>query len=97
MPRIVERVVHDAPGTRFRLLGTSGMFPSADDVQRCFPRDLRRYVEVVPTYDPAELPGLLADCAMGFFPSYLEGFAFAVLEMLAASLPVVAYDVPGRG
>ena len=95
MPRIVERVVQDAPGTRFRLLGTSGMFSTAADVQRCFPRDLRRCVEVVPTYDPAELPDLLADCTVGFFPSYLEGFGFAVLEMLAASLPVVAYDVPG--
>ena len=29
------------------------------------------------------------------FPSYLEGFGFGVLEMLAASLPVIAYDVPG--
>ena len=95
VPRIVERVVHDAPGTRFRLLGTSGMFSTAADVRRCFSRDLRRYVEVVPTYDPAELPDLLADCTLGFFPSYLEGFGFAVLEMLAASLPVVAYDVPG--
>jgi glycosyltransferase involved in cell wall biosynthesis len=95
MPRIVEGVVHRAPGTRFRLLGTSGMFSTAADVQRCFPRDLRQYVEVVPTYEPAELPGLLADCALGFFPSYLEGFPFAVVEMLAASLPVIAYDVPG--
>ena len=86
MPRIVERVVRKAPETRFRLLGTRGMFASADDVLRRFPRTVRRHVEVVPTFDAGELPRLLADCAMGFFPSYLEGFPFAVLEMLAASL-----------
>jgi glycosyltransferase involved in cell wall biosynthesis len=95
MPRIVERVIRNAPGARFRLIGTSGMFSTADAVKRFFPRGLRPYVEVVPTYDPAQLPALLADCTLGFFPSYLEGFPFAVVEMLAASLPVVAYDVPG--
>ena len=32
---------------------------------------------------------------MGLFPSYFEGFPFGVLEMLAAGLPVAAYDAPG--
>ena len=32
---------------------------------------------------------------MGIFPSRIEGFGFGVLEMLAAALPVVAYDAPG--
>lgn len=95
MPAIVERVVRDAPGTHFRLLGTRGMFPTARDVLRRFPPRDRVNVEVVPSFDTDELPRLLEDCALGFFPSYLEGFPFAVLEMLAASLPVFAYNVPG--
>lgn len=32
---------------------------------------------------------------MGAFPSYLEGWPIAVVEQLAAGIPVVAYDVPG--
>jgi glycosyltransferase involved in cell wall biosynthesis len=95
LPAIVEGVVAAAPGTRFRLLGTSGMFRTAGDVLARFPRRLRSQVEVAPFYAADELPGLLAECAVGVFPSYLEGFPFAVLEMLAASLPVIAYDAPG--
>jgi glycosyltransferase involved in cell wall biosynthesis len=95
MPAIVKRVVREAPCTHFRLLGTRGMFPTARDVLRRFPARVRPHLEVVPFFDADELPRLLEDCALGFLPSYLEGFPFAVLEMLAASLPVVAYDVPG--
>jgi glycosyltransferase involved in cell wall biosynthesis len=46
-------------------------------------------------FTEAELPALLAECTVGLFPSYIEGFGLAVLEQLAAGLPVVAYDVPG--
>ena len=53
------------------------------------------FVEVVPQFDPDELPRLLSDCAVAAFPSYVEGFGMAVVEQLAAGLPTVAYDAPG--
>lgn len=92
-PAVVARVLHDVPGARFKLLGST--YRGAGYVLQCFPRPLRPSLEIVPTFEPAALPGLLADCSLGVFPSYVEGFGFGVLEMLAASLPVVAYDAPG--
>jgi glycosyltransferase involved in cell wall biosynthesis len=93
LPEIVKRVTTAVPGCRFRLLGSR--YLSEDYVRRCFPSSLRSSVEVVQRFDPDALPALLRDCSVGVFPSYVEGFGFAVLEMLAASLPVVAYDAPG--
>ena len=49
----------------------------------------------MPRFEPDTLGTWLADCAIGIFPSYAEGFPLAVLEMLAAGVPVVAYDAPG--
>ncbi len=95
MPAVLARLAAAVPGVRLRLLGTAGMFATAADVLAHFPRRLRPRVEVVPRFDPADLPRLLADCWAGIFPSHLEGFPFGVLEMLAAALPVVAYDAPG--
>lgn len=94
-PALVEGVKQVVPSARFRLLGAAGMFKTARDVLAHFPRRLRDDIDVVPTYAPDDLPGLLAGCSVGVFPSYLEGFGFGVLEMLAAGLPVIAYDVPG--
>lgn len=53
------------------------------------------FVEIVPQFNPDELPRLLSDCAVGAFPSYVEGFGMAVVEQLAAGLPTAAYDAPG--
>ena len=53
------------------------------------------FLELVPHFQPDELPRLLADCTVGAFPSYVEGFGLAVIEQLAAGLPTVAYDAPG--
>jgi glycosyltransferase involved in cell wall biosynthesis len=91
--RIAEVVCFS--GAEMRLLGTAGMFQTEAEVLRFFPRSVRAKVEVVPRFNPDDLPTLLADCATGVFPSYYEGFGFGVLEMLAAAIPVIAYDAPG--
>ena len=94
-PDLVDRVVRQVPGVTFRLLGTAGLVRDADGVRRYFPRRLWPRLEIYPRYDPNELPGLLAGVSVGVFPSRVEGFAYGVLEMLAAAIPVIAYDAPG--
>jgi glycosyltransferase involved in cell wall biosynthesis len=95
MPAIVALVTKSVPGARFRFLGTRGMLHAAKDVLRLFPRRLRGSLEVIPDFEPEDLPKLLAPCSVGMFPSYVEGFGLGVLEMLAASVPVICYRSPG--
>ena len=94
-PDLVDRVLGAVPGVTFRLLGTAGMVPDADGVRGYFPRRLWPRLEIYPRYDPNELPGLLAGVSVGVFPSRVESFGYGVLEMLAAAVPVIAYDSPG--
>jgi glycosyltransferase involved in cell wall biosynthesis len=94
-PELVERILGIVPEARFRLLGTAGLVPDAAGVLAHFPARRRPRIEVVPLYEPDRLPALLANCSVGVFPSLVEGFGYGVLEMLAAAVPVVAYDVTG--
>lgn len=94
-PRIVEQVVRELPQVQFKLVGTKGRFRTSEEVTAFFPASLHRHLEVIAEYPPDDLPRLLADCSVGIFPSYIEGFPFGVLEMLGAALPVIAYDAPG--
>jgi glycosyltransferase involved in cell wall biosynthesis len=96
-PRLVAEVLAERPKGSFRLIGVKGQLRTAADVLWFFPRRLRQRIEVIPEFEPADLPRLLADCSLGVFPSHVESFGFGVLEMLAAGLPVVAYDAPGPG
>lgn len=79
------------PDARFRFLGTGA--PRAEVIADCGAGPGR--IEVVPRFESEELPRLLGDVAVGFLPSYVEGFPFSVIELLAAGAPVVAYDAPG--
>jgi glycosyltransferase involved in cell wall biosynthesis len=91
-PSLVRKVREANPKVSFRLLGTcvkEELVLSAFD-----PRD-RAAVLVRPWYDPQELPALLANAKAGVFPSYVEGFGLGALEMMAAGLPVIAWDAPG--
>jgi glycosyltransferase involved in cell wall biosynthesis len=94
-PEIVEGLVQKLPGIKVCLLGTKGRFRTMEEVQVFFPRCLHEHLEIVPEYPPTELPALLSSCSVGIFPSYIEGFPFGVLEMMAAAIPVIAYDAPG--
>lgn len=91
-PQIVRKVRAGVPDAQFWFLGTgaekSAMLqdlglPSAD------------WIKVVSRYRANELPALLTGATVGAFPSYLEGFGYGLLEMLAAGLPSVAYRTPG--
>jgi glycosyltransferase involved in cell wall biosynthesis len=95
IPRIAVEIFREMPEAKVRLIGTAGLFATADSVLGHFPRKYRARIEVIPRFAPEELPALLQDCSAGFFPSYIEGFGFGVLEMLAAAMPVIAYDAPG--
>lgn len=94
-PKIVKEVCQKVPGVSFLLLGTAGLYRSKKEVLLHFPKELRDRIEIIERYEPDELPRLLSVCSVGIFPSYIEGFPFGVLEMLAASIPVVAYNSPG--
>jgi glycosyltransferase involved in cell wall biosynthesis len=89
-PDIVRAVLSAEPSARFAFLGTM------TDDKTVF-RDLssRESIRCVTEYDAKELPGLIAGCAVGLFPSYIEGFGLSVLEQLACGIPTICYDVPG--
>ncbi len=91
-PEIMRRIWEKVPDAQFVFLGT--MFSEKIVFAELGLRDSQR-VQCIPTFNPSELPQLLGDCAVGLFPSYIEGFGLAVLEQLAAGIPTVAYDVPG--
>ncbi|MBI3652540.1 MAG: glycosyltransferase family 4 protein [Acidobacteria bacterium] len=91
-PTLVQRICAAIPNVGFRLLGT---YKDVATVRAAFPKPLRQRLDVVSQYHPDELPELLAPCSVGLFPSYIEGFGLGVLEMLAASIPVIAYHTPG--
>jgi glycosyltransferase involved in cell wall biosynthesis len=91
-PSLVRRVRETNPKVSFHLLGTC---TGEEQVLSAFdPRD-RTAVLVRPSYSPKQLPGLLAGAKVAVFPSYVEGFPLGALEMMAAGLPVVAWNAPG--
>jgi len=75
------------------VLECAGTLAGADDVLADFPPDVRPRVRVRPRVDQADLPQLYADADVFVFPSLYEGFGRALLEAMAARLPIVTTSV----
>ena len=90
--QIIRRVRERIPEAQFSFLGT---MVNGSKILSELGSDSLRGIESVPEYSPDDLPRLLSDCAVGVFPSYVEGFGLAVLEQLGAGIPTVAFDVAG--
>jgi glycosyltransferase involved in cell wall biosynthesis len=89
---VVRRVRQKIPDAEFVFLGT--MVPPAE-VMNDIGAEHSNCIRVIPEFEPNDLPRLLSDCAVGAFPSYVEGFGLAILEQLAAGIPTVAFDQGG--
>jgi glycosyltransferase involved in cell wall biosynthesis len=89
---IIRAVRKQVLGASFCFLGT---MVDSRTVLRDLGEEASDAVQSVAAYEPDQLPELLADCTVGAFPSFVEGFGLAVIEQLAAGLPTVAYDVAG--
>ncbi len=90
--QIISKIRARTPETRFRLLGT---MVQPQVIMKDLASATDHSIELISEYTPDELPKLLSDCAIGVFPSYVEGFGLAVLEQLAAGIPTVSFDVAG--
>jgi alpha-1,3-mannosyltransferase len=53
-------------------------------------------VEIRGAFGDADLPDLLASAAAAVFPSRAEGFGLALLEAMAAGVPLVARSIPAH-
>lgn len=94
-PEIIKLISKEIPKVRFKLIGTSAMFPTKESILNYLPPMTHPFVEIIPRFKPEELKFHISTSSVGIFPSHMESFGFGVLEMIAAGLPVVAYDVPG--
>jgi alpha-1,3-mannosyltransferase len=57
---------------------------------------VRDRVTIVPGFDEAEMPRLLETAALAAFPSRGEGFGIALLEAMAAGVPLLANRIPAH-
>jgi glycosyltransferase involved in cell wall biosynthesis len=91
-PKLVRELRAVNPSLSFRFLGTgfnrSQILPAFDNLDH-------PSIEIIPEFEPKNLPILLKDAKLGVFMSYCEGFPIGFLEMLASGTPIVTWDVPG--
>jgi glycosyltransferase involved in cell wall biosynthesis len=86
----LERVLRRHPHVSVSFLGTR---VPREQVLRDFSPAVHRQVRVVREYRRSELPDLLADHHVNFFPTLSEGFSLALLEAMACGLAPVATAV----
>lgn len=88
---LVEAVAKSKANVRVRLCGIG---PEANAIDRMI-RTLGVTDRIVIVPAPADIPGELRSAQFAIHPSYTEGLSNAILEEIAAGLPVIATEVGG--
>ncbi|MDN3688874.1 glycosyltransferase family 4 protein [Cyclobacterium jeungdonense] len=94
IPQIFSEIKKKIPNADLTLMGTKGLYQE-DEVLKFFPKSVKKFITIIPEFEESELPELLKDFRIAIFPSYLEGCPFSILELIAAGIPVIAYNSPG--
>jgi glycosyltransferase involved in cell wall biosynthesis len=71
----------------------AGTLTAADTVLEAFPAEIRARVTVFPRVDSKDLARLYLEADAFVFPSLYEGFSMALLEAMAAGVPIVTTEV----
>jgi glycosyltransferase involved in cell wall biosynthesis len=71
----------------------AGTLAGEDEVRAAFPEDVRARVTVLPRVDQDRLAAVYRDADIFLFPSVYEGFGLAIVEAMAARLPIVTTRV----
>lgn len=90
LSRAAGRLLASHPDLRLTCAGT---LTSASAVLERFDAGARDRIEILPRVDQAELVDLYARSHFFVFPSLYEGFGRALLEAMAAGLPIVCTSV----
>jgi len=87
-----EQLVPNNPGLQ---LTAAGCFADVQTVKMFFPESLRDRVNVTPFVQTSEMPTIYAQHDVFVFPSLMEGMPLALLEAMAAGMPVVTTETCG--
>lgn len=90
LPSIFEKL--DRYTSSFNLLGTGN---EERHIASLFSKVTQQKLNIQTHFSAKKLPEILINTKVGVFPSFVEGFGLAVVEMLALGIPVVAFDIPG--